>query len=54
MNDEKRFGADGNVSVLIFIGRACFHIFYHELISKQLEIDNVLISTNLSAASVFV
>lgn len=54
MSEEKRFWADGNVSVLIFIGSACFHLFYHKLISKQLEVDNVFIRVNLSAPSMFV
>lgn len=54
MSDKKSLGADENVSVLILIGSACFHLFYLELISKQLEIDNVLMRINLSAASVFV
>lgn len=54
MSEEKRSWADGNVSVLIFTGGACFHLFYHELISKQLEVDNVFLSINLSAPSVFV
>lgn len=51
MGEEKRFWADGNVSVIIFIGSACFHLCYHELISKQLEVDNVFISISLSAPS---
>lgn len=54
MSEEKRFWADGNVSVLIFIGCACFHLFYQELISKQAEIDNMFIIINLSAPSLFV
>lgn len=28
MSDKKSLGADGNVSVLILIGSACFHVFY--------------------------
>jgi len=51
MSEEKRFWADGNVSVLVFIGSACFHFCYHEFISKQLEVDNVFISINLSCPS---
>lgn len=40
--------------MLIFIGGACFHLFYRELNSKQLEVDNVFISINLCAQSMFV
>lgn len=54
MSDEKTLWADGNVSMRLFIGGACFHLFYHELNSKQLKVDNVFISINLSAPSMFV
>lgn len=38
----------------VFIGNACFHLLYNELISQQLEVDNVFISINLRFPSVFV
>lgn len=40
--------------MLLFIGGFCFYLFYHELNSKQLEVDNVFISINLGAPSMFV